>query len=96
MHGTRDDELRWRHMHGEKDIAVRRLLHAALAAAEMLFQHRLERIAGDIGSLDQALFAGCRVGDDDRRTPRGAFGIQSRERVDFHRRLSPLFPRRRG
>ncbi len=83
MHRAGDDELRRRHVHGEEDLALRRLLHAALAAAEMLLEHVLERIARDVGGLDQPLLAARHVGDDDRRAPRRALGVQGLEDVEF-------------
>ena len=71
-------------MHGEEDLALRRLLHAALAAAEMLLEQVLERIARDVGGLDQPLLAARHVGDDDRRATRRALGVQGLEDVEFH------------
>ena len=75
-------------MHGEEDAALRRLLHAALAHAQVFFQHFFQRIARHIGGLDQPLRAGCHVGDDDRRAPRAAFGIERVQDVEFHATFS--------
>ena len=57
VHRAGDDEPRRRHVHGEEDLALRRLLHAALAAADVLLEQVLERIARDVGGLDQPLLA---------------------------------------
>ena len=84
MHGAGDDKPRRRHMHGEEHLAACRLLHAALAAAQMFFEHVLERIARDLGALDQPLRAICDIGDDDRRAARGAFSVEVLEDVELH------------
>ena len=76
MHRAGDDEPRRRHVHGEEDLALRRLLHAALAAADVLFEQVLERVARDVGGLDQPLRAARQIGDDDGGAARGAFGIE--------------------
>ena len=47
--GANDDELCGRHINREEDAALRRLFHAALAAAQMLGQHGPQRILGDVG-----------------------------------------------
>ena len=72
-------------MHGEEHLAGRRLLHAALAAAQMLEQHILERIARGVLAFHQTLPAVLRFGHDQHRAPRGAFGIERGEDVELHR-----------
>ena len=47
--GADDDELCGRHINREEDAPLRRLFHAALAAAQMLGQHGPQRILGDVG-----------------------------------------------
>src|ERR1700735_2716172 len=44
----------------------------------------MQRIGGEVGCLDQALFATGRVGHHNRRPPRGAFGIQLFQSRQFH------------
>src|SRR5262245_43640069 len=84
MHRTRDDQPRRRHVHGEKDLALRRFLHTALAAAHVLFEQVFQRIARDIGTLDQTLLAARHVGDHDCRAPGRALGIERFENVELH------------
>ncbi len=84
MHRAGDHELRRRDVHGEEDLALRRLLHAALAAADMLLDERLERIARHVRGLHQPLRAARHVGDDHRRAPRRALGVQRPENVELH------------
>src|ERR1700684_402932 len=44
----------------------------------------MQGIGGEVGRLDQALFAIGRVGPHNRRPPRGAFGVQFLQRGKFH------------
>ena len=88
MHGAGDDELRGRNVHGEEHLSLRRLLHAALAAADVLFDELLERIAGDVGRLDQPLLAARHVGDDDGRAPRRPLRVEGFENIELHVRCS--------
>ena len=86
VHRAGDDEPRRRHVDGEKHPALRGLLHPALAAAQMRFEHLAQRIGGDVRRADEALGAGRDVGDDDRRAAGGAFGIERVEDVETHSR----------
>src|SRR5947209_6027889 len=84
MHRAGDDELRRRHVHGEEYTPFRRLLDAALARTDVLFQHRFQRIAADLAGLHQPLRPAVLVGDDDDAAPRRAFFVQGIEDVEFH------------
>jgi hypothetical protein len=69
---------------GEEDLARRRLLHPALAAAQVLLDDVFQRIARDVSRLHQPLLAAGNVGDHDRGAARGAFGVEGFEDVEFH------------
>ena len=84
MHGAGDDELRRRNVDGEEDPAPGRFLHSALAAANPFLDQVFERVARDVGRLDQPLLAAGDIGDHDRGAPRRAFGVQCAKDVDFH------------
>ena len=83
MHRAGDHQLRRRHVHGEEDAALRRFLHAAFRHADMIFDEIAQRILGDIRRPDQPLLAARHIGDDHRRAPRGAFGIERVQDVEF-------------
>jgi hypothetical protein len=53
---------------------------------------RAQRILADLGSLDEALLAVLDIGYDDRSAPRGTFGIECGEDVEFHD-LSVVIPK---
>jgi len=76
---------------GEKNLAGRRLHHAAVAAPNVLLDDVFERIARDLGRLDQALLAARHVGDDDGGTTRRALGIERSEDLELHDDPSPKF-----
>jgi hypothetical protein len=84
MDGAGDDELRGRNVRGDEHLARRRLLHATLAAADMLLDQRLERIVHGVGGLHQPLLAAGDIGDHDRRAPRRALGIELSENIELH------------
>jgi hypothetical protein len=92
MHGAGDDELRRGHVDGEKNPALRRLLHAALAGAQVFGERRPQRIPADVGGLHQPLRAALHVGDDDRRAARGTFGIEGSKEVELHQVFSVVIP----
>ena len=73
-------------MHGEEDFACRRFRHPALAAADVLLDDVLERIACHIGGLDQPLLAARHIGDHDRGAARRAFGVEGSKDVQLHDR----------
>src|SRR5215470_430791 len=84
MDRSGDNEPRRWHMDGEKYLALRRLRHAALAAAQARFEHVLQRIASDGGCLDEALRPARFLGDENDGAPRGAFGIKGFQNVQLH------------
>src|SRR6185437_14007842 len=43
-----------------------------------------QRVGGDVGGLDQPLFATGHIGNDDHRSPRGAFGIEFVKCLELH------------
>jgi hypothetical protein len=49
----------------------------------MRFSIRSQRIARDIGGLDQTLLAARDISDDDHRAPHGAFGIERMQDIEF-------------
>ena len=71
----------------------RRLHHAAVAAPNVLLDDVFERIARDLGHLDQALLAARHVGDDDGGTTRRALGIERSEDLELHDDPSPVLGR---
>ncbi len=83
VHRAGDDELRRRHVHGEENAALRRLLHAALAHAQALFDGLAQRILGGVGGFHQPLRAARHVGDEHHRAARGAFGVERVQDVEF-------------
>src|SRR4029077_7388508 len=84
MHRAGDDELRRRHVDGEKDAAFGGVYHAALAGAQVVGEHGTQRILGDVGGFDQALLAARHIGDDDGGAAGFAFGVKRGEDVEFH------------
>src|SRR5262249_38891044 len=75
-----------RNVHGEEDFARRRLRHTALAAADVLFDYVLQRIARHVRGLDQPLLAAGHIGDHDRGATRHAFGVEGSKDVELHAR----------
>src|SRR5262245_28406696 len=84
MDGAGDHKPRRRHVHGEKDFALRRFFHAALAAADVLLEQVFQRIARDIGALDQTLLAARNVSDHNRGAPRRPLGVERFENLELH------------
>src|SRR5439155_21463847 len=78
------------------DLAFRRFLDAALARAQMLFQHAFQRVARDLLLGDEALRAAVLVGDDDCRAPRGALLVEGFENVETQGFVTPPSPRTPG
>src|SRR5262249_36278120 len=62
-------------------------VHAALAAADALLKHVLERVARNVGSFRQPLGAARLIGDDHGGTARRTFGVQAGKNIEFH--ISP-------
>jgi len=57
---------------------------AALAHTQLFGEFGAQRIGGDVVCLHQPLLAIAGIGDNDRRPPRGALGIQLLEGFEFH------------
>ena len=57
----------------------------------MFVQQVGERIATNVGLLDQPLLAARHVGDDDNGAPRGALGVECLEDLELHCCTSSLF-----
>src|SRR5690606_34005013 len=84
MHRADHDEPRRRRVHVAEQLFAADLDGAALARAQLRLQHLVQRIAGDVGGLDQALVAAGDVGDADRRAARGALGIEGEKGLRGH------------
>ena len=84
VHRAGDDDCDGRHLHGEEDLAPAGLDHAALARAEPLVEQVGQRVGGSLGFAHEALLARRDVGDEDRRAPRGALGVELGEEVEAH------------
>src|SRR5260370_8324608 len=75
MNRADDDEPGGRRVDVEKQFFAAGLAHAALAHPQLLCEIGAQRVAGDVGGLDQPLLAIGGIGDHDHRPPRGALGI---------------------
>src|ERR1700684_1774144 len=84
MDGTDDHHARGGRIDVEEQLFAADLDVGALARAQLFRQFGMERIAREVGRLHQALLAIRRVGHDNHRPPRGAFGIQFFQRGKLH------------